>query len=213
MTSTAKNLVGQHFGKLTVIKRVGTKHRKALWLCHCECGNEKTVTTDQLTTGQTKSCGCLKNIDKIKHHKTGTRLYIIWANIKQRCYNIKSTSYKRYGARGITLCSEWQQFEPFYNWAIQNGYQDNLSIDRIDNNGNYEPANCRWTTRKEQARNTRRNRYITINQKTHCLSEWAEIKGIKISQIEGRLRDGWTYERAIMTPFRNKAKRRYYETV
>ena len=214
MTSTAKNLAGLRFGKLTVVKRIGTMHNKALWLCCCDCGKQKNVTTDKLTRGLVKSCGCLKNIDKIKHHKTSTRIYHIWANLKQRCFYKNSISYKRYGMRGITVCQEWKDdFQAFYDWAIKNGYNDTLSLDRIDNNGNYEPLNCRWATRKQQARNTRRNRNITINGETHCLAEWAEINCISLSQIEGRLRNGWTYEKAITTPIRKKMRGNKNETI
>lgn len=136
-----------------------------------------------------------------KHGKRNTRLYRIWLQMKNRCYNKRSDRYKDYGGRGIVVCVEWRNsFELFYDWSMSHGYSDELTIDRIDNDGNYEPSNCRWVTIKEQSRNTRNNRSLTLNGETHCLIEWAEITGLGRQCIYNRLRYGWTVEDALTKP-------------
>ena len=135
------------------------------------------------------------------HGMTNTRLYRIWINIKTRCLNKKDNHYNRWGGRGITICEEWlNDFMNFYDWAMVNGYQENLSIDRIDNNGNYEPNNCRWSTIKEQNRNQRTNNLITYNGETLCLIEWAEKIGIKSNTLWNRLNlYKWSIEKTLTT--------------
>lgn len=182
---------GQKFGRLTVIERVENNSRnKPQWLCSCECGNTCVVSSELLKRGAVKSCGCA--VKDGSHRRThggcGTRLYQIWKNMKNRCYNPKIREYQYYGYRGITICESWlNSFESFRDWAVNNGYKDNLSIDRIDVNGNYEPSNCRWATKTEQLNNTRRNKLLTYNGRTMTVTKWAEELGISVTTLWSRL--------------------------
>lgn len=161
MGKPAADLTGQKFGKLLVQERTGSnKNRDAMWKCLCDCGKETTVSSRYLRSGRIKSCGCLRHkltpADYTVHGQRFTRLYRIWLGMKARCNIPSSTSFPYYGARGITVCPEWaNSFEVFWKWAVANGYQDGLSIDRINVDGNYEPSNCRWATAKEQRHNRR----------------------------------------------------------
>jgi hypothetical protein len=140
-----KDLTGKRFSKLTVLEFVGVRYHEAQWLCECDCGNKTTVSGHALRRGTTKSCGCYKLEYVTKHGMKYTRLYEKWNHMLERCRNPKNPSYKRYGGRGISVCDEWKEsFENFRDWALNNGYDDSLSIDRIDVNGNYCTENCKF---------------------------------------------------------------------
>ena len=194
--SRVHDLTGQKFGLLTVIGLKDTNTRKTYWVCQCECGNVKEVRSDSLLCGAIKSCGCLKKkqdaINLTRHHRhkmSGTRIYQEWQGMKGRCYNPHNPNYYRWGGRGITICDEWRNsFEAFYEWAMANGYKDDLTIDRIDNDGNYCPDNCRWATQSEQSRNRSSNIRIKIGNSTRTLTEWCEIFGVSFSTIHARYR-------------------------
>lgn len=199
-----KDLTGQKFGRLTVIKKVeNNKQGQIKWLCECDCGNSAVVLGGSLKNGATQSCGCLfKEIlikRNSKHKKTNTRLYRIWSRMKACCYNKNVKGYKNYGGRGIKVCDEWlNDFMSFYNWAINNGYKEDLTIDRIDVNSDYCPNNCRWTTKVEQQRNTTKNIFITYSGETHCLKEWSEILNIDYSKLHKRIHYlNWSIEKAF----------------
>jgi hypothetical protein len=181
-----KDLKGQQFGRLYVMSFVVLSTKNALWKCRCSCGKVLTVRSDSLTTGNTKSCGCLHretaaNRGKLNrtHGQTNTRLYKIWEGIKKRCLNPNVKAWPRYGGRGITCCDAWLTFEPFKEWAEGAGYMTNLTIDRIDNSLGYSPDNCRWASVKEQARNKSRCVRLWYKGSWRLLVEIAEELGIK----------------------------------
>lgn len=253
------DLTGKRFGKLTVIKDTGERNRskKILYLCKCDCGNYTKVIAQELTSGGTRSCGCLKSeagkkryvnlvgkrfgkwtviaetgkrnptkflckcdcgkVCEVRsgdlinrssegcrkcanatHHMSKTRIYGIWNDMKSRCYNSNNKFYKHYGGRGISVCSEWKNsFEAFYEWATNNGYSEKLTIDRIDNNGIYEPNNCKWATWQEQRNNQRCAQY-EINGLKKTLPEWCKYAGLKYGTVYQRIHKlGESIERAL----------------
>lgn len=197
--------IGNKYGRLTVVEYLGMIDGKRKYLCRCDCGNERTLPIYDLKSGHTKSCGCLMREMTVERNRTHgghkTRLYKIWGGMKTRCHNSNSPKYKDYGGRGIAVCQEWRDnFDTFRDWATTNGYAEDLSLDRINVDGNYEPDNCRWSDMKTQARNKRNNRYITLNGETLTIATWAERTGIKAITIRSRLNSGWSVEKTLTTP-------------
>ena len=207
------DLTGRKIERLTVIKRDGSQNKKALWLCECDCGNKIRVLGASLSSGNTKSCGCLQrevvqNVGQSnrKHGMYGTRIYTIWADMKKRCLDKQDRAYKHYGARGISICKEWYEFDNFYTWAKTSGYTDNLTLDRKDVNGDYTPDNCKWSTWKEQQNNRRSSRMITYNGETKTLSQWSDIRGIPRNTLTARINTlHWDIKKAFTTkPHKHK---------
>jgi hypothetical protein len=195
MNNRTKDLRSNVYGKLIplYIDTERTK-RKAYWICQCKCGNIASIRSDQLQNGSCKSCGCIKkeqdklNLDRTTHNLSKTRLYKIWQHMKARCYDQSRHDYYRYGGRGVKVCNEWfRSFETFYNWSMVNGYVNTLSIDRIDNNGNYEPDNCKWSTGKEQANNRRSNIKIFYKNNIVTLKQLSELTAIKYDILRYRV--------------------------
>ena len=203
------DLSGQRFGSLTVLYRDPSETRYGKWICLCDCGNQSSVYSSNLRRGTTVSCGCKKSgriatINKT-HGMSRTRLHTEWTNMRRRCYNHKIKDWPDYGGRGIEVCPEWRDsFEAFRDWALANGYQDDLTLDRKDNDGSYSPENCRWITMKEQQNNRRNNRLITFNGRTQTMSQWADENGIKRETVWLRLKKGWPIERALTEPVRKR---------
>lgn len=192
-------MIGKKFGKLCVLSELDERAKGGgkQYRCKCECGNITIVRSDHLKNGHTTSCGCNK-IMITSHRKSNTRMFKIWDKIKQRCYNHNDISYKNYGKRGIKMCDEWRNdFMKFYNWSITHCYNDNLSIDRIDVNGNYEPNNCRWVDNETQQNNKRNTVYITYNGKTQSVSQWCRELKLNLSTVYYRAKRGYTAEYSL----------------
>ena len=204
-----KDLHNKKFGRLKVIKLERIKNNRALWLCRCDCGNMCVKASSNLLSNGTKSCGCIHREQLIERNKTHnyshTSLYNRWKTMKVRCSDENCVAYKNYGGRGIKVCDEWKNdFMSFYKWAILNGYKEELTIDRINNNGDYEPDNCRWVSRANQNRNFRKNHMITYNNETLCLTDMAKKYNITNKALSYRLQKGWDIEKALTTPMKNK---------
>ena len=209
----AKDMTGKICGRLKVITRApNDKYGNARWLCLCECGKELVVKGQPLRSGKTKSCGCYhKDVlrAKIKHGESKEILYKRWHAIKSRCTNKNLSSYKDYGGRGINICEEWLDPANFIEWAKNNGYRRDLTIERIDVNGDYSPENCKWVTRAEQNRNTRRNIKQRINGKLCTISEISRQIGMSRSTVlkwyhDEKLRGNQLIERYNKVPERYK---------
>lgn len=197
----AINLAGQRFGRLVAIEPIPRPGSRRRWRCKCDCGNETLTPTQNLLSGKAKSCGCLKIDNLTKHGDSRSRIYHTWRGIKNRCYNENVVGYENYGGRGITMCDEWKNsFPNFRDWAYENGYDETLTIDRIDVNGNYEPSNCRWATTAEQNRNKSDNVYVTYDGETKIATDWARLLGMSVNTLLRRIRDGWTVEQALTIP-------------
>lgn len=203
------DMIGNRYGRLTVIRDSGERRRgETLWLCHCDCGNSVVLRGSSLRGGNNRSCGCLRDESQktrsITHGCTGTRLYHIWNNMIQRCYQPHNKRWDCYGERGIRVCDEWRDFGNFQKWALENGYSDDLTIDRIDNDGNYEPSNCRWADVGTQANNKSTNHYLEHKGKKLTLTQLARAIGMSPKTLSTRLCRGWSVERALNTPIRKE---------
>lgn len=188
-------LVGQRFGRLLVVEEMSRrKRRRIVYKCKCDCGNYTYVTADDLKSGHTQSCGCyMRECTRDKfttHGNSKDRLYIVWVGIKARCYNKNHHSYRNYGGRGIAVCEEWRDnYEAFRQWALDNGYDSNAergvcTLDRIDNDKDYEPSNCRWANMQKQMNNTRRNVKLHLFGDVYTISEASRKFGIKYGNLQ-----------------------------
>ena len=185
--SFRKDLTGQRFGRLTVIEFVSNEHPKTYWRCQCDCGETTVVCQGELHKGSTLSCGC----GRYKHKQSSSRLYRIWRKMKERCTNPNHKCYSNYGGRGIIICDEWKNnFTAFYTWAMENGYTEELTIDRIDVNGNYEPLNCRWVDLKIQQWNKQKTIYVEYKGEIRNLLEVSRLTGISVNTLHTRYQRG-----------------------
>lgn len=186
---------GQKYGRLMVIKRAeNNKYGDAMWECRCECGAVIVTAGYRIRSGKAKSCGCYhkdKMADRcFRHGYADTKLYRAWAAMRARCFNETNESYPRYGGRGIAVCSVWEDFITFREWALKNGYRPGLTIERIDVNGNYEPSNCCFATRREQNRNTTRNVRVNLDGKEYLLADLARMAGVTRGTMSARYSRG-----------------------
>lgn len=202
-----EDLSGSRFFRLTVIRPDGRLHNRPAFLCRCDCGNYVRTIAGELRSGRVQSCGCLHReraracLAKMKttHGESNTRLYAVWCAMRRRCTDKNCKEYRLYGGRGIAVCAEWaESFEPFRDWALANGYRDNLTIDRINVNGDYCPENCRWANGKTQARNRRNNAIMTAHGKTQTMAAWCEELGLSYSIVSQRKHKlNWSDEKAL----------------
>ena len=200
-----ENLIGKRFGRLVVISRAPNgRNWHSRWNCICDCGNQCIVSASHLKNGHTQSCGCY-HIEQIKEKNTkhgyfGSAIYLEHNAMKKRCYNSNHNEYHIYGGRGITMYEPWQKsFQAYYDYVskLPNFGKEGYTLNRIDNDGNYEPNNVEWATPKEQANNTRRNRFITYDGRAQTLQQWADETGIKVGTLWARLERGWSVEKAL----------------
>ena len=197
-TPTFSDLTGKRFERLVVEALSERKSgRKSYWICRCDCGNKKEVRSDSLMCGAIRSCGCLKREAEVvnfriknNHKRSSHPVYKRWNAMMQRCYNSNTVAYKHYGARGIIVCEEWHDIERFIEWAEKSGFDPNLTIDRIDVNGNYEPGNCRWITTQEQSYNKTNSVFHTWNGETLTTMQWVKRFDIPLSKAWGYRQNG-----------------------
>lgn len=210
------DLIQQQFGRLTVIERAPNHGKQVAWRCRCECGGDVVVDGIRLTRGVTKSCGCLRREtahaqrNKRTHGLTGSTTYRAWRQMKARCLNVRHPAYPDYGERGITVCTRW--LESFENFLADMGYKpDGLTLERRNNDGPYSPDNCYWATWMQQAQNRRSTRLATFAGETLCFAEWARRVGLSCSVFAGRIRRGWSMDRALATPLQVPTRASYQE--
>lgn len=198
------DMTGQQIGRWTVLNRTANPNggRDAFWLCQCDCGTIRPVNGSVLRRGGSHSCGCLTTEQLVqrtfKHGDGKSKLHTIWYNMIARCTNPSTDSYHLYGARGIKVCAEWLDYLTFKSWAMNSGYDPQLTLERKDSNGNYNTDNCTWATVKEQANNRRTNHILTVNGTSLTIAQWADITGIKYGTLWRRIKLGWPPEKAII---------------
>lgn len=200
------NLIGERFGRLVVVEQLEDYvrrdgSRQHVWRCICDCGNEIHTTTMNLRSGDTKSCGCYKHDSTVArmttHGESDTRLHSIWKAMRKRCNNPHDSAYNYYGGKGIKVCEEWDDFTSFKEWAMANGYSDDLTIDRIDSDKDYCPQNCRWSNFKDQCNNRTNNCFIEYNGERLTIAQWSERLGIKYTTLYRRIKCGKSPEEAL----------------
>ena len=188
------------YGKLTILDTAFYKNGNRYVNCICDCGNKKAILFNNIKRGLVKSCGC---IVKTRNGKSKTKLFVSYKHMIDRCYRVNDISYKNYGGRGIIVCDDWKNdFMSFYNWAIENGYKDGLTIDRINTNGNYEPTNCRWVSMQIQQNNRSNNRILEYKGQRKTITQWAKFCGLSYRNLHYRLKNGYSVEQAIEKPKR-----------
>jgi len=211
------DLTGQKFGRWNVIRYSHHRGGKSIWVCQYDCGTVREVQGCHMRAGRSRSCGCLEHELLMErnttHGKNKTPLHYLWLGVKDRCYNKNDKAYKNYGGRGITVCDEWRtNFLAFESWALKNGYQKGLTLDRIDNEKGYSPDNCRFADRITQANNKRSNHRLTVNGRTQTVMQWAKEMGLNESVIRNRLKRGWSEHDAVMIPVRTFTRAHDYKT-
>ena len=204
------DLTGQRFGRWTVLGSLVCRGGRKKWLCRCACGKVKLIWGSSLKSGDSKSCGCWSAELKRQNRKTVAvrqkvpQLYSAWNHMRQRCYNPNCVNFKYYGERQISVCKEWDSFEVFQAWSYSHGWRNGLTLDRIDNMGDYSPDNCRWVSMRTQVNNRRCTFMLEYLGKRKPLGEWAEHVGIPVDALYQRLKRGWTVERALNEPLHKK---------
>lgn len=205
MPPRIKVMPGERYGRWVIVNEVEFNNAGSRkFICKCDCGTMRAVRLTHLRQGVSKSCGCLggelSRKRATKHGYAGTALYACWQDMIKRCINPKHKRYKDWGGRGISICKEWMDIESFVKWAQASGYKEELLLERIDNDGNYEPSNCRWATMQEQGNNRRDNRFIAYKGETKTLTQWSRKLGLSSSALSERLKRGWTIQKALETP-------------
>jgi hypothetical protein len=197
--AVGKDITGLRCGKLVAVEVVG-RSKGFMWRCRCDCGGETILRTNTFLSGRRRGCGCLRG-HNYRHGCKPHRLWKTWRGIKQRCNVPAHPSYSNYGKRGISVCAAWQTYEPFRDWALANGWRPGLQINRINNDGNYEPSNCDFVTPKQNSNNRRGNLLLTWKDRTLTAPQWADELGVSVHAIRHRHRKGWPVERIFTQPF------------